>query len=63
MGIYEKLKLAWVCGYRQVDLHIESQVVVSNLVAKRGGATPGWRLVQNTMELLSYDWVVIIRHS
>jgi hypothetical protein len=24
MGIYEKLKLAWVCGYRQVDLHIES---------------------------------------
>jgi ribonuclease HI len=62
-GVFEGLKLARLCGFRKVQLHIDSWVVASTLALREGGTADGWSLLQNIRRLLELEWEIKIRHS
>jgi ribonuclease HI len=59
----EGLKYAWQLGFRLVELHIDSQVVVK--IIQECGATSSscWSLVCRIRQLLERDWKIKIQHS
>ncbi|MCI68978.1 ribonuclease H protein, partial [Trifolium medium] len=43
-GAWEGLRYAWRLGYRYVELHLDSTMIVDMLVKKKGGSPEGWSL-------------------
>jgi len=50
-----------LCGFRKVQLHIDSWVVASTLALGEGRIADGWSLLQNIRRLLELE--IKIRHS
>ncbi|GAU29740.1 hypothetical protein TSUD_392290 [Trifolium subterraneum] len=50
-------------GYKKIELHIDSNVVVQTLHSARDGSVVGWRIIQEIRRLFALDWDVKICHS
>ncbi|CAJ2653650.1 unnamed protein product [Trifolium pratense] len=62
-GAWEGLQYTWNLGFRRVELHLDSMVVVNMLVKKKGGHPEGWSLCKKILRILQFDWEVKIRHT
>ncbi|GAU44140.1 hypothetical protein TSUD_188010 [Trifolium subterraneum] len=62
-GVFEGLTLARRMGFRKVEVHIDSVVVVQVITTGKLHNKIGWSLVLNIRKLLELDWEVIIAHA
>jgi ribonuclease HI len=62
-GVLEGLKYAWNLGFRRVELHIDSQIVVKIIQEETRVSSSCWSLLRRIRQLLVLDWEVRIQHS
>jgi ribonuclease HI len=62
-GVLEGLKYAWNLGFRLVELHIDSQVVVKIIQEDGTTSSSCWSLVRRIRQFLERDWEIKIQHS
>jgi ribonuclease HI len=51
-GVLDGLKLAYERGFKIIELHIDSNVLVQTLQSARDGSVVGWRLIQEICRLV-----------
>jgi ribonuclease HI len=57
--VFEGLKYVWNIGFRRVELHIDSQVVVKMIQDNISVGSSCWSLVCQ----IEHDWEIRIEHS
>jgi ribonuclease HI len=61
--VFEGLKYVWNIGFRRVELHIDSQVVVKMIQDNISVGSSCWSLVCQIHRLIEHDWEIRIEHS
>ncbi|MCI17069.1 ribonuclease H protein, partial [Trifolium medium] len=62
-GVLEGFKYAWNLGFRFVELHIDSQVVVKMIQDDGIASSSCWSLVRRIRQLMEREWEIKIQHS
>ncbi|KAK9912978.1 hypothetical protein M0R45_036807 [Rubus argutus] len=61
-GLIKGMDLAWNCGYRSLEIEMDSLVAVHLVLSPIDNSHPLFSLVVNCQELLERDWRVILTH-
>jgi ribonuclease HI len=61
-GLHEGLLLARSCGVQQLEIQLDSKVVVCSLKEGKIGSASSWSLIKKIKLLLNHSWQVKITH-
>jgi ribonuclease HI len=61
-GLYEGLKLANNSGVHQLEVQMDSSIVVTSIQHGKIGSTKGWSIIRKIKHLLNSTWSVRITH-
>ncbi|KAK9921201.1 hypothetical protein M0R45_029722 [Rubus argutus] len=61
-GLIKSMDLAWNCGYRSLEIEMDSLVAVQLVLSPVDNIHPLFSLVANCQDLLERDWNVILTH-
>jgi ribonuclease HI len=62
-GVLEGLQYDWRLGFREVELMIDSKIVVNTLLRHSQSSHSGWSLCKQIRRFLQWEWEVKIHHS
>ncbi|GAU15206.1 hypothetical protein TSUD_09440 [Trifolium subterraneum] len=62
-GFYEGLRLANQMGVHQLEVQLDSSIVVDSIQHGKTGSAKAWSIIRRIKQLLAFNWNVRINHT